>query len=172
MTKERLGSLIIASEDSLYRVAKTLLRSNADCADAIQESIVKAFSNLHTLKNDRYAKTWLIRILKNECYAIMRKEKKLIPLESIPDTASYEAEDYTDLYLAVSNLPEDMRMAVILYYAEGFSIKEVAVIEDTTESAIKNRLYKARGRLKKQLAVNDAYADRQSAPCKASSSFH
>lgn len=52
-------------------------------ADAIQEAIVKAFVKLHTLKDDSYAKTWLIRIVMNECYAIMRKEKKIISLRII-----------------------------------------------------------------------------------------
>ena len=52
MKKEELGTLIIASEDSMYRVAKTLLYNDADCADAIQEAIVKAFTNLHTLRQD------------------------------------------------------------------------------------------------------------------------
>lgn len=82
MTKEQLGDLIIASEESLYRVARTLLQNDADCADAIQESIVKAFSNFHTLKKDEHARTWLTRILINECYGIMRKEKKLVSLDS------------------------------------------------------------------------------------------
>ena len=50
MKKEQLGELIIASEETLYRVAKSLLYNDADCADAIQEAIVKAFSKLHTLK--------------------------------------------------------------------------------------------------------------------------
>ena len=59
----------------MYHIAKSLLYNDADCADAIQEAIVKAFVKLHTLKDDSYAKTWLIRIVMNECYAIMRKEK-------------------------------------------------------------------------------------------------
>ncbi len=151
MTKEELGSLIIASEDSLYRVAKSLLYNDSDCADAIQEAIVKAFSKLKTLKNDNYAKTWLTRILINECYMIMRKEKKLISLEAIPKNTAYETEDYSELYKAVSKLPEDLRVAVVLYYAEGFRIKEIAQIEDTTESAVKNRLFKARIRLRAML---------------------
>ena len=50
MKKEQLGQLIIASEETLYHVAKSLLASDADCADAIQEAIVKAFTNLHTLR--------------------------------------------------------------------------------------------------------------------------
>ena len=67
MTKEQLGSLILDSERQLYSTAKTILFSDYDCADAIQETIVKAFSNVGTLKNDNYARTWLIRILINEC---------------------------------------------------------------------------------------------------------
>lgn len=156
MTKEQLGSLIIASEESLYRVARSLLQNDADCADAIQESIVKAFTNLHTLKKDRYARTWLIRILINECYTIMRKEKKLVSLESIAEQAAYRINDYTDLYRAVSELPIDLRTAVILYYAEGFSVKEIAQIEETTESAIKNRLFKARNQLRSLLGEKEA----------------
>ena len=77
MKKEQLGELIIRSEDMLYHVAKTLLCNDADCADAIQEAIVKAFANLHKLREDSYARTWLTRILINECYGVMRREKGL-----------------------------------------------------------------------------------------------
>ena len=63
MTKEELGTLILASERQFYATAKTILYSDHDCADAIQETIVKAFVKLPTLKKDAYAKTWLIRIL-------------------------------------------------------------------------------------------------------------
>lgn len=151
MTKEQLGTVIVSSEGQLYRVAKTLLYNDADCYDAIQETIVKAFSNIHTLRNDKYVTTWLIRILMNECYSIMRQEKKVISLENIREEVSYEQEDYSDLYQAVSQLPEDMRLAITLYYAEGFSIKEIAALLKTTESAIKNRLLKARKKLKTML---------------------
>lgn len=152
MRKEQLGQLIIASEDTLYHVAKTLLRNDADCADAIQEAIVKAFSNLHTLKQDSYAKTWLIRILINECYAIMRKEKKVVSLENYKteETAVWQ-ENYSELYEAISRLPEEARLSVTLYYMEGYSIKEIAALMDTTESAVKNRLARARARLRDML---------------------
>lgn len=151
MTKEQLGSLIIASEDNLYRVAKSILFNDSDCADAIQDTIVKAFSKIHTLKNDEYAKTWLVRILINECYMVMRKEKNMVSLESVSDNAVDEVPDYSDLYAAVSKLPQDMRMAIVLYYVEEFSIKEIAAIEETTVSAIKNRLHKARKKLRELL---------------------
>ena len=80
MTKEQLGVLILDCERQLYSTAKTILYSDQDCADAIQDTIVKAFSKIQTLKNDKYAKTWLIRILINECYTILRKSSKLTSL--------------------------------------------------------------------------------------------
>ena len=49
LTKEELGQLILSSERQLYATAKTILADDQDCADAIQESIVKAFSKIHTL---------------------------------------------------------------------------------------------------------------------------
>ena len=155
MKKEQLGELIIASEETLYRVAKSLLYNDADCADAIQEAIVKAFSKLHTLKEDTYAKTWLGKIVMNECYAIMRKEKRIISLDDyqMEDQAS-EQDDYSELYEAIFKLPEPVKLCVTLYYLEGYSVKEVAQILDVTESAVKNRLLKARAVLKESLIAN------------------
>ena len=76
MTKEALGELILSSERQLYATAKTILSDDQDCADAIQESIVKAFSKIDTLK-----KTWLMRILINECYNIARRINVNEPLD-------------------------------------------------------------------------------------------
>lgn len=154
MTKEQLGNLIIASQDTMYHVAKTLLRNDADCADAIQEAIVKAFSGLHTLRKDSYAKTWLVRIVINECYVIMRREKRLISLEDVSlEQAMQEEGDYSDLYEAVSRLPHEIRLTVTLYYMEGYRIKEIAALMKTTESAVKNRLMRARAKLKEELGA-------------------
>lgn len=173
MTREQLGSLVLASEDTMYHVAKTLLYNDADCADAIQEAIVKAFSKIHTLKVDAYAKTWLIRILINECYTILRSNQRM----EVWGTEEFEKsgretgkmsicangqgqgvfeERYSDLYEALRHLLEEMRIAVTLHYLEGYQIKEIASILGTTESTIKNRLLRARNRLKKDLEEMEA----------------
>lgn len=153
MTKEQLGNLIIASEDMLYHVAKTLLRSDADCADAIQEAIVKAFSGIQTLRKDSYAKTWLVRIVINECYAILRREKRLVLIDDfVENEMAQEQADYSELYEAISRLPEEIRLTVTLYYMEGYSVREIADLLKTTESAIKNRLMRARTKIKRDLA--------------------
>ena len=154
MVKEELGELILASQDTLYRVSKTILKSDADCADAISETIVKAFSKIHTLKQDHYAKTWLIRILMNECYTILRQEKRIVSLEEYSkETTAEERTDYSELYEAISRLPEKVRTCVTLYYMEDFSVREIAGIMNITESAVKNRLARARARLKEELAA-------------------
>lgn len=153
MTKEQLGNLIIASEDMLYHVAKTLLRSDANCADAIQEAIVKAFSGIQTLRKDSYAKTWLVRIVINECYAILRREKRLVPIDDfVENEMAQEQADYSELYEAICRLPEEIRLTVTLYYMEGYSVREIADLLKTTESTIKNRLMRARTKIKRDLA--------------------
>ena len=131
MTKEQLGTLILNSKGQLYSTAKTILYSDEDCADAIQETIAKGFSKIDTLRNDKYAKTWLIRILINECYTILRKSGKYVSLEEISDMRELhtkEETDYSQLYMAVNSLKEELRLPVILYYMEDFNIREIAQI--------------------------------------------
>ncbi len=151
MKKEQLGQLILASEDTMYHVAKTLLSNDTDCADVIQEAIVKAFTNLHTLRQDSYAKTWLIRILINECYAFMRREKRIVPLDEYQCQETVEPKDYSDLYDAIRQLPPKIRICVTLYYLEGYSVKETSKILGISESAVKNRLARARARMRCEL---------------------
>lgn len=152
MKKEKLGELILSSQETMYRVAKTLLRSDADCADAIQEAIVKAFSNIHTLRSDKYAKTWLIRIVINESNTILRKRQKLVSLEDYRlERLPEERENYSELYEAISRLEEPVRLAVTLYYLEGYSVRETADILETTENIVKKRLMRARQQLREEL---------------------
>lgn len=62
-----------------------------------------------------------------------------------------QREDYSELYEAISRLPYEIRLCVILYYLEGYSVKEVAELMEVTESTVKNRLMRARKRLKREL---------------------
>ena len=161
LTKEELGQLILSSEQQLYATAKTILKNDQDCADAIQESIVKAFSKLHTLKKDRYAKTWLIRILINECYNIVRQDGMKNQLdEKHMDIINQQEEkrDYSKLYSAVNELKEELRIPVVLYYMEDFSVREIAQILEISEGAVQKRLARARGKLKKRIELKEIYA--------------
>lgn len=154
MTKENLGRLILESERQMYLTAKTILRNDQDCGDAIQEAIVKAFQKIDTLRQDKYAKTWLMRILINKCYSLLRRESRYVSMEEMRELSIGEAEekkDYSDLYSAVRSLKEELRIPVILYYGEDFSIREIAQILEITEGAVQKRLFRARMQLRDRL---------------------
>ena len=154
MTKEQLGVLILDCERQLYSTAKTILYSDQDCADAIQDTIVKAFSKIQTLKNDNYART---------CYTILRKSSKLTSLDVMDEQTkaekimmTKEKADYSELYQAINALKEELRLPVILYYIEDFNIREIAQILDITEGAVQKRLARARGKLRCNLRESEA----------------
>lgn len=159
MTKEAMGELILSAEHQMYATAKAILADDQDCADAIQEAIVKAFSNIETLKQDKFAKTWLIRIVINECYNIVRQKSRYTSLETehMESLQTYEPQNYSELYSAVCALKDDLRIPVILYYMEGFRVKEIARILDITEGAVRKRLARARGKLKNSIQLEEVF---------------
>ena len=159
VTKEQLGELILESQHQMYATAKSILKDDHDCADAIQETIVKAFTKLDTLRKERYAKTWLMRILMNECYNICRKSEKILPIDQYIEQmeVSQKTEtDYGDLYEAVNDLREELRIPVVLYYVEDFSCREIAEILGISEGAVQKRLDRARKRMKSRLENKEA----------------
>jgi len=104
--KAAFEALIIENRLSLYRVAKGILKNEEDSADAIQEAIIKAYKGIKHLKKEEYFKTWLIKILINECNAISRSKAKTLHLkEVINETKGYEEEYFgTEVSMAVSLL--------------------------------------------------------------------
>lgn len=159
MTKEQLGNVILESQHQMYVTAKAMLKDDQDCADAIQETIVKAFAKRDTLRKDRFVKTWLMRILMNECYNILRKSEKILPIDAYMgqlETVQKSDNNYGELYEAVQELREELRIPVILYYVEEFSCREIAEILDISEGAVQKRLARAREKLKRRLEEKEA----------------
>lgn len=156
MNKQQFADLVIQNEQQLYRIAKSILYNDEDCADAAQEALVKGFANLHTLKQDRYAKTWLIRILIHECYRILKENGRTLPLEEKTLRASEEESllNYSALYEALYLLPENIRLVLVMHYLEGYAVSEIADILQIASGTVKSRL--SRGRLQlKSLLKND-----------------
>lgn len=160
MEKKELGEIILSSEQQLYATSKSILKNDQDCADAIQETIVKAFANIKNLKKDCYAKTWLMRILINECYNLLRKEKRnmLYDTEYAEQFVREKPRDYSELYRAVDALKDELRVPVILYYMEGFSVKEIANILKISEGAVQKRLARARNLLRNSINLEEVFA--------------
>ena len=113
MTKEEFADSVFQAEKSMYRVAKSILHQDEDCADAIQSAILNTYEKLDTLRNEKFFKTWLTRILINECYKILRSNKEQIPFE--PYMAEQNREkNCSDLYEKLMELDEKYRMPFVL----------------------------------------------------------
>ena len=104
MNKKELGTLIIDGTDDFYRVAKSILKEDADCQDAVQEAVSKAFAKINTLRQEKYAKTWFIRILLNECYAILRKRNRETICHEEISKEEMTQHEYSDLYQKLMEL--------------------------------------------------------------------
>lgn len=144
---------VLDAEQTLYNIAKSILIIDTDCEDAVQNAILNAYTKLSSLKNEEYFKTWLVRILINECSTILRRQQRLAPYdaaaaEAIPTPA---ADDYSDLYAAITALEEKLRLPVELYYLEGFKTREIAGMLGIPENTVKTRLRAAREHLRKDL---------------------
>lgn len=154
---DEIGSIILENMSTLYRVAFSILKTEDEIYDAISSTTVIVFEKINTLKNEEFFKTWMTRILINECYKIYNQNKKIIYLEN----CNKQEEAYNDKYVdfemrnLVKNLDRDLREVVILYYFEEFSVKEISKIVKIPEGTVKSRLSRARKELGKVLLKNN-----------------
>lgn len=150
MTNEEFVSQISDAQTTLYRVAKSILKNDEDCADAIQNAVLKAFDKIGTLKQEKYFRTWLTRILIHECYQIMGKKKEQVPYEEYMEKKEDSLGD-SEVFYALMELDEMYRVPFTLHYIEGYSTKEIAKILDISISNVKIRLSRARAKLQERL---------------------
>lgn len=156
MEKEQFTKRITEIEADMFHLAFSILHREQDCLDAVQEAVVKAYTGRDALRKPAYFKTWVMRILLNECYALLRRQKRLLPMEEQmldlqADFDNYVREEYLDLYRAIDALREKDRICVLLYYIEDYSIRETAQIMRMPEGTIKSRLRRARLQLRDML---------------------
>ena len=155
--KEAFAGLIEANKAQLYRVAKGIVFQDCDIEDAIQETILKVWRGLSSLKRDDLFKTWLIRILINECYIILRQRNK--GMELAQNLAEQSCETSTnqkiDVWNALKKLDVDMSTVLILYYFEDISSKDIARILEVPEGTVKSRLYRAKEKIGRILSEGE-----------------
>jgi len=149
-TREWFCEKIEENKYGMYRAALSILRSPEDAQDAQSEAICAAWEKLDTLRDRDKFKPWIMRILQNECYKLCRERKNTISL--LDDIPSPEGER-TDLPLwqAVTSLPKDMRLPVVLFYYDGMSIREISAATGLTAAAVKTRSCRARKKLREKL---------------------
>lgn len=133
----------------MYRVAKGILLSQADIDDAIQNTILLSYKNINKLKKDEFFKTWLIRILINECNKIYNFNKKYIDFNEIKENYTNDEYENFDLKRAIQSLPEDLRLPIVLFYFEDMQISKIADLMNIPIGTVKSRLSRAKIKIAK-----------------------
>lgn len=148
--------LILIFKNDLYKIAKMRLNCEDDIEDAVQDTIIQAYKNIKKLRNNKYFKTWIIKILINNCnktYKKLCKEKKLENIEELTTTSYYISDEENiknlDFYILIKNLNYKERTSLTLYYLMEFTTKEISKILKEPEPTIRSRLSRAKLKLKK-----------------------
>ena len=151
--KEAFSRLITSVKYKLYKTGMSILRNDDDACDAIQETLISAYQNISGLQHPEFFNTWIIRILINKCYDIIKKNKKVT---NINEKLMQTAEPYYEMYINESELEHvlswletDLKTVTILFYYDDLSILEIAEILNIPEGTVKSRLSIAREKISK-----------------------
>ncbi len=155
MTAQEFSTRVLEVEGMLYRVAYGILLNQSDCADAVQEALMRGWEKLHTLREEEYFRTWLTRILINQCYSMIRRRRFFLPLDSARTVAAPENSD-SELHDAIARLDDKLRLPIVLHYMEGYSVEEIAQMLSQPTGTVKTRLMRARKQLRESLSEAEA----------------
>lgn len=140
--------LMKSQMQSMYRTAKAILMNDEDAADAIQDTLLICWEKLNELKVDRYFKTWMTKILINNCYGIIRCNRRITYTDELPERVIEDNAKNIEWRETLSAIDEKYRVVLILFYSEGFRTKEIAKILGITDSAVRTRLSRGREQLR------------------------
>ena len=156
--KDAFTQLVKLIDVDLYRIANAKLENIEDINDAIQETILIGYKSIQNLEEPKYFKTWIIKILINECNKIYKqnKRKKGVFDELTNDDDYIVTEDINllnienklDLENIFEFLNYDEKIAIVLFYDCNYTLKEVAKLLNTSTNTIKSRINRAKKKIK------------------------
>ena len=145
---ELIGLLV----DPGFRLAVIMLGDREEAEDAVQEATIKAWRNLHQLKDAGVARSWFFTIVANQCRSVRRGRWWSVVKLAAPEQAKSGPEDEavqrTDLQRAMRTLAPDDRLALYLRYYMDLPLNEVATVLGVSETAAKSRIHRAAQGLK------------------------
>lgn len=154
--KTAFSELIMTIKKELYLIAKTKLKNDDDIGDAIQETIFKSYKNIKKLRDNSMFKTWLIKILINECNNIYRKKSKFTISYEENEMEKYlstnDESENTEFEILIKDLDNEEKLILTLYYCSKYTVKEISKIRRIKENTIKSKMARKciRNRRRKQ----------------------
>jgi RNA polymerase sigma-70 factor (ECF subfamily) len=164
--QEAFAEILYTFQDAVYNLCYRMLGERTEAEDATQEAFLKAYNNLTRYDHDRSFKTWILSIASNHCIDRLRKRRmQFVSIdEPMPATLSLASDDpgperatemnerSAAIQALLDELDPDYRLAVVFRYWYDYSYAEIAEAMETTESAIKSRLFRARRMLADKVA--------------------
>jgi RNA polymerase sigma factor (sigma-70 family) len=162
-TRARFEQTVMPHLDAAYNLARWLTRNEADAADVVQESFMRAFKAFNGFRGGD-GRAWLLTIVRHTCYTWLRRERAHeLTTEFNEETHSVESDNPETLLLARADvqsvrqaleaLPVEFREVIILRELEGLAYKEIARIADVPVGTVMSRLARARKRLQTCLSA-------------------
>lgn len=150
--KVAFTNLMLQIKEELYKIAKLRLKNDDDVFDVIQETMISAYKSLKKLKHNQYFKTWIIRILLNECNKFYKaknnKKESSYDLLNNQMVNSYDCEEEINFSFICNRLNKEDGTIIILYYMEKYTDKEIGKIMNMKESTIRTKRTRAKEKLK------------------------
>lgn len=149
--KSSVENIVNEYGDMLFRICYIMLTNEADAQDAVQETIISYMQKAPDFLSSGHEKAWLITVAKNKCRDILRFKIRHSQV-NIEDVKGIGAnDDNREVLQALMVLPEKFKLTLMLYYVEGYDVKEIAQIIQRTPSAVKMRLKKGRKLLEESM---------------------
>jgi RNA polymerase sigma-70 factor (ECF subfamily) len=149
-----LRDALVGSIPSLRAFAISLCHNRTEADDLDQETLINAWNSLDSFQEGTNLKAWLFRILRNNFYNVLRKQKQQNDYARAADGSQFvvpasqeKALEFADLVEGLRELPPDQREALILVTVENMSYEDAAAICDCPIGTIKSRVNRARARL-------------------------
>ena len=143
--------------DTVFRLAFSWLKSPADADDVTQNVLLSLYRTDYQFESDDHVRSWLMKVTVNECRKVWRRPfRSHENIDDYAETLAFEDPSYRDLFEAIMQLDRDKRTVIVLYYIEGYSIKEIAEILNVPAATIGTRLARARAKLAQYLKEEES----------------
>jgi RNA polymerase sigma-70 factor (ECF subfamily) len=155
--QQAFARLVEAYQAPVYNLAYRMLGSAPEAEDAAQETFLRVYSRIRTYDDDHKLSSWILSIASHYCIDRLRRRRgRTVSMEELnawrwmpdgdarPEDQLLADERETLIQQVLATLPEQYRLAVVLRYWQDLSYDEIAEITDSTESAVKSRLHRAR----------------------------
>lgn len=143
----------------LFLIAKTKIKDDALADDAVQETFISLYENVHRIKSESKLNSWLTKVLINKCNDLMRKNKIYNFVYDYNEIDTYadrrdEFENlitHIDIYMIINKLNDEDKVIFLMYYSRNYTIKEISKILDTKENTIKTKISRVKKKIIKIL---------------------